>query len=511
MSQNLMHASIEEAQKFIDRHVTTVAQADMRQRYHFMGQCGWINDPNGLIYFRGEYHLFFQFNPFSGFWGKMYWGHAVSTDLVHWKYLPVALAPSEFYDDHEQGGCFSGSAIEKDGKLYLLYTGCSNQGTGLRQTQNVAMSDDGIHFTKYAGNPVIVPPSDVPQDCFRDPKVWEHEGTYYLVCGAQREGHAQALLYCSRDLLHWEYKNVLFESRGEWGNMWECPDFFQLGTKWVLLCSPIGAGERKVVYFVGDFDYTTGKFVSHTNDEIDWGLDFYAPQTFLAQDNRRIMVGWANEWQWMKDWKDWGPTYQEGWCGSFGVPREIEIRDDGRLSFVPVSELQSLRGDRRSVSELHVTQNQVVDIQAGDGVSFEMSLVIDLLRTRASSIELSLRKGEGKQTTCTVDLAHGLVLVDRNTADGWSQGISKSPLNVFGKHQLDVHMYSDQSSLEIFIDEFTNVHSLNIFAPSSQNRIEIKAIGGEAVLKHVLSFGMQEPWGNNADSNGRDRETVSVL
>lgn len=492
MSQDLMQASIVAAQDYINHHSAQVGEGRMRQRYHFMGPCGWINDPNGLIYFRGEYHFFYQFNPFSPFWGKMYWGHATSTDLIEWKYLPIALAPSEPYDDHEQGGCFSGSAIEKDGKLYLLYTGSANLGEGLCQTQNIAISDDGIHFTKYSGNPVVSTPQGVPLDCFRDPKVWEHEGTYYMVCGAQRDGNAQALLYRSQDLFEWDFFNVLYESRGEWGTMWECPDFFRLGDRWVFMCSPVGAGKRKVVYFVGDFDYETGKFVSHVNDEIDWGPDFYAPQTFLAQDNRRIMVGWANGWEWMKDWKDWGPTYREGWCGSFGVPREIRIREDGMLSFTPVRELQEIRVGKSAVEHVSVLEHKSVAIYAGDGVSFELSFTIDLRETQASAVELLLRKGEGKYTSCIFDLSSGLLRVDRNNADGWGTGVSTSSLNLHEKEKLDVRIFSDQSSLEIFVDECTCALSVNIFASSTQNEMEIRAVGGTASIEEVVGYGLQK-------------------
>ena len=317
MSKETMQSAIDRAQHVIEQQASEVAKTAMRQRYHFMGPCGWINDPNGLIYYKGKYHFFYQFNPYSGFWSQMHWGHAVSDDLLHWEHLPVALAPSEIYDDHPQGGCFSGSAIEKDGDLYLVYTGTANNGNGFEQTQNVAVSVDGVHFSKCEGNPVIEPPEGVPHDFFRDPKVWEHEGLYYLVCGAQRDGRAQALLY------HWEFFNVLFESRGEWGFMWECPDFFPLGDKWVFLCSPMGIGERTTVYFVGDFDYGTGSFTYTVTGEADWGFDFYAPQTFQDGNGRRIMVGWANGWDWMPFWKDWGPTWREGWCGSFAVPREV--------------------------------------------------------------------------------------------------------------------------------------------------------------------------------------------
>lgn len=187
-----------------------------------------------------------------------------------------------------RGGCFSGSAIEHDGKLFLMYTGTSNRGEGYEQTQCIAYSEDGIHFTKYEGNPVICSQKSVPSDLFRDPKVWKHEGTYYMVCGASRNRRAQALLYRSKDMLQWEFVNVLAESRGEWGYMWECPDFYRLDDKYVLMFSPMGESDRKAVYLVGDFDYNTGKFIWHVSGEIDWGMDYYAPQSFLAPDGRRI-------------------------------------------------------------------------------------------------------------------------------------------------------------------------------------------------------------------------------
>ena len=230
-----MQKNIDKAQAYIDQNKAAVSQGKMRQNYHFMPQTGWLNDPNGLIYYKGKYHIFYQFNPYYGHWDYMHWGHAVSEDLVHWEYLPLALAPSEFYDDHYRGGCFSGSAIEHDGKLFLMFTGCTNNGNGFEQTQCIAYSEDGIHFEKYENNPVLTAPEGVPSYLFRDPKVWKHGDKYYMICGASRNNFAQALLYVSEDMLHWEFFSVLAESRGEWGYMWECPDFFQLGDKYVLL------------------------------------------------------------------------------------------------------------------------------------------------------------------------------------------------------------------------------------------------------------------------------------
>lgn len=490
MSKELMKQNIEKAQREIDSKKDIVKKGKMRQHYHFMAQTGWLNDPNGLIYFRGKYHFFFQHNPYNGFWDSMHWGHAVSDDMLHWEYLPLALAPSETYDNHLRGGCFSGSAIEHDGKLYLMFTGATNEGKGNEQTQCIAYSEDGIHFEKYAGNPVLTAPEGVPTDCFRDPKVWKHEDTYYMVCGASRDNKGQALLYRSKDMIHWTYFNVLAESRGEWGYMWECPDFYPMGDKYVLTFSPMGAGEHTSVYLVGDFDYLTGKFCCHVSGEIDWGLDYYAPQSFLAPDGRRIIVGWSNEWEWMPLWKDWGPTYKEGWCGFFNIPREVRMRKDGTLQFLPIREVETIRENPKRIAELAVSE-EYTELEAGDGVCFELKLKIDLQRTNADELELDLRCGAERKTICLFHFKKGEMRVDRNAADGWSKGVSRSVLYLQGKKELDVHILSDQSSLEIFTDQYQNNHSNNIFAKASQNQLRVRARGGNAVLRDIETYGLR--------------------
>lgn len=488
MSRQAMTAALERAQQEIERRAPEVAKASMRQRYHFMGPCGWINDPNGLIYYKGQYHCFYQFNPYSGFWSCMHWGHAVSDDLLHWTQLPVALAPSEWYDNHPDGGCFSGSAIEKDGRLYLIYTGTANNGNGFEQTQNVAYSDDGIHFTKYEGNPVIEPPQGVPHDFFRDPKVWEHDGRYYLVCGAQRDGRAQALLYSSDDLLHWRFVNVLAESRGEWGYMWECPDFFPLADKWVLTCSPMGAGERTVVYFVGDFSYDTGSFTYTVTGELDWGYDFYAPQSLLDSKGRRIMIGWANEWDWMPFWKDWGPTWREGWCGSYAIPREIRLNDDLTLSSMPVEELNSLRTSTDCVETLDVGSEPSV-MKAGDGVAFELEFSIDLAATTADTVTLALRQLDDEAMMLKFDLRHAKLSLNRDHADGWSRGESHASLPVTGK-SIDVLVLGDRDSIEVFVNGGRIVQSMNVFCDEHHCGITVCAAGGVARLQDIHGYGL---------------------
>ena len=491
MSREIMIQNIEKAQKEIDTKKDIVKTGKMRQHYHFMAQTGWLNDPNGLIFYKGKYHFFFQHNPYYGFWDYMHWGHAVSDDLLHWEYLPLALAPSEAYDDHLRGGCFSGSSIVYEDKLFLMYTAATNAGKGFEQTQCIAYSDDGIHFEKYEGNPVITAPDGVPPCQFRDPKVWKHEDTFYMVCGASRDNKAQALLYKSTDMVHWEYVNVLAESRGEWGYMWECPDFYPLGDQYVLMFSPMGAGERTVVYLTGDFDYSTGKFDYHTSGEIDWGFDYYAPQSFMAPDGRRLIVGWANAWDWMPFWKDWGPAYKEGWCGSFNLTREVRMSDNGTLQFVPVKELERIRTNVKNIKALTVGQT-VTHLAAGDGISFELKFSINLKETDAKQFVMELREGAGKKVICTFDFEHTQLTVDRNNSDGWSKGISRSVLAVRNKKVLDVHIFSDQSSLEIFTDRYQNNHSNNVFAGNEQNEINVYASGGKVCLTNIESYGLED-------------------
>lgn len=494
MSIERMRQNIKKAQNEINLKKDGIKKGKMRQRYHFMPETGWLNDPNGLIFFKGKYHFFFQLNPYSGFWDSMHWGHAISDDMLHWEYLPLALAPSEVYDDHLKGGCFSGSAIEYDGKLFLMYTGATNNGNGYEQTQCIAWSEDGIYFEKYEGNPVLAAPEDVMPDQFRDPKVWRHGDTFYMVCAASCNGRGQALLYRSKDMLHWSFFNILSENRGEWGSMWECPDFFPLGDKYVLTFSPVGVGDHTAVYQVGDFDYETGKFTCMHCNEIDWGLDYYAPQSFLAPDGRRIMVSWANEWEWMPQWKDWGPTFREGWCGFFNIPREVRMMEDGTLQFLPIAEVGTIRENFFQQHSMLVTEKEE-ELKAGDGVSFELNFKIDLTQTDAEKLELLLRCGEDKETACLFDFKKAEMMVDRGRSDGWSKGISRSNLVLKGKTELDVHILSDQSSIEIFTDQYRNNHSNNIFAPNAQNKLKIRTYGGKAVLKDVKSYGLKNVYG----------------
>lgn len=289
-----------------------------RFKYHFEPKKGWMNDPNGLVYFKGKYHAFFQHNPYSTEWDKMHWGHAVSADLINWQELPIALYPDQEYENN--GGCFSGSAIVKDDKLYVFYTSVAD-----KQTQSVAFSDDGINFTKYDNNPIICS-NPLGYYDFRDPKVTKIDGQFYMVTGSGNENSGQVLLFKSDDLLKWDYVGVLFEGK-EYAPCIECPDFFKLDDKYVLMFSKMNETERSTHFVIGDFE--NGKLVNYKICRPEWGRDFYAPQT-MFDGKRRILIGW------MYHWGKKAPLTCP-FAGALSIPRELKIVNNNIYNY-PVKE-----------------------------------------------------------------------------------------------------------------------------------------------------------------------------
>jgi beta-fructofuranosidase len=256
---------------------------DYRPGYHLAPQAGWMNDPNGVVFFRGEYHVFYQHHPFDPNWGPMYWGHAKSRDLVNWQHLPIALAPGDDFDRH---GCFSGSAVVCDDTLALLYTGHTWLGAvgdegAMRQVQCLAISSDGVNFSKQGV--VIDTPPDASIIHFRDPKVWREGDYWYLIVGARLGDRPCVPLYRSSDLRDWTFLNYLCSGDEQDGYMWECPDLFHLDGQDILLYSPQGMqpdgfsrlNRFHTGYRVGRVDeaqrFNGGPFI-----ELDNGHDFYA-------------------------------------------------------------------------------------------------------------------------------------------------------------------------------------------------------------------------------------------
>lgn len=293
--------------------------------YHYRPKNGWINDPNGLAYFNGYYHIFYQHSPhFETPWHEsMHWGHAITKDFIHYEELPVALCPDREYD---RDGCWSGTAIVKDDILYLFYA-CVRDG---KQTVGVAYSSDGISFEKYAGNPVISSYPPEGSSDFRDPAVCFADGKYRCVIasGNPCRHTAVLLLYESDDLLNWRYNGVM----REWNNakFAECPSFIKFGDKYLLSASVCREEDPSFSLAVGFFE--NGHFTAEYESEIDKGPDQYAGQIFRDSQGRALLVSWIPGWGYA--------SYKERDIGVMSVPREITF-EGGKLRAFPASELRN--------------------------------------------------------------------------------------------------------------------------------------------------------------------------
>ncbi len=322
-----------------------------RPVFHLSTLVGWLNDPNGFSVYKGEYHLFYQYHPYNTNWGPMHWGHAKSKDLLHWQWLPAALAPDQEYDN---AGCFSGSAIElPDGRHLLLYTGVQSIADAVgrevtRQIQCAALGN-GVDYQKYEKNPVL-DEEDLPRGGssvdFRDPKLWrEPDGSYRAVAANMTEdGSAAVRLFRSEDGLHWVFDRTLVRCENRIGKMWECPDYFALDGQQVLIVSPMEMEAQGLSFHNGcstvsmlGQENQEGEFVWERVDSLDYGLDFYAPQTLLTQDGRRILIAWMQR---QESCRCQPPGAK--WFGQMTLPRELSIRD-GRLIQTPIRELERLR------------------------------------------------------------------------------------------------------------------------------------------------------------------------
>ena len=329
----------------------------LRPQYHLLPAANWMNDPNGPILYHGRYHMFFQYNPNGAFWGSMHWAHAVSPDMIHWQHEPIALAPTP--DGFDRDGVFSGSAV-LDGDLpTIIYTGVLppvspseitlNDGRHKwREVQCLATSRDGdLRTWQKLAEPIIArPPTDLAITGFRDPGVWKEDTEWLLTLGSGINGRGGAvLLYESRDLRHWTFRHLLIEGRGtgepaanpvDNGEMWECPDFFPLGNRHVLLYATMG----KVLWKTGK--YRNRRFTPEKEGVVDFGA-YYAAKTMLDEYGNRILWGWIPETRPESDYR------AAGWAGLMALPRTLSIAADGGLRISPASAVEILRTSHAQV------------------------------------------------------------------------------------------------------------------------------------------------------------------
>ncbi|WP_046175880.1 glycoside hydrolase family 32 protein [Domibacillus indicus] len=471
------YTRIEDATKEDLKKLTNQVKAcPWRQTYHIQPETGLLNDPNGFSFYNGEYHLFYQWFPLGPVHGIKYWYHTKSKDLVHWENAGIAIHPNDETDSH---GAYSGSGIEHNGQLYLMYTGNTRDENWVRHPkQNIAvMNEQGI-VSKWKKSVI----NDVPDgytDHFRDPKVWEENGLFYAIIGAQRINKTGCVvLYSSPDMESWTFEGEITTSLPRFGYMWECPDYFTVNGQGVLVFSPQGiAPDGDCYHNIYQSGYVLGNLDVHTHtmqhgsfQELDRGFDFYAPQTMEAPDGRRIMVGWMGLPEISY------PTDKHGWAHCLTLPREITI-ENGRLIQRPIRELQSLRGLKaEAAAELH---DEVKSFDGFSGTAFELICSFEL--QDADSCGIEIRASETEKTVITYDALQQKVMVDRTNSGALSDSAYGTVRSCrLEAEQVTFHLFVDSSSLELFVNDGMEVFTSRIFPGAGSTDIRFFANGGQA-------------------------------
>ena len=476
-----------------------ITDARWYPRYHIAPPFGWCNDPNGFCFYDGKYHFFYQHYPYEPQWGPMHWGHVVSDDLAYWKHLPITMKPDEPYD---ADGCFSGSAIEFDGKLWLLYTGHVSSPEGFRQTQCLAFSEDGVHFQKFAGNPVIVAPEsdEIHGGDFRDPKVWIHDEKFYAVIGSRTadETRGQILLYESDDLINWTFKNISARSENL-GAMWECPNFAEIDGQDVLVFSPMDLdinddrffNDKQAGVLIGKLNYETGIFEHGDFQHLDKGFDFYAPQITQTPDGRTILIGWLAMW--------FSEMHEaaDGWAGQMTIPRELHVHN-GKIFSTPVKELKRLRKWKPvTYKNLQLTEPTMLDGIEGDAC--ELLMTIDAAKSKKFSV--AVRASDDEQTLLTYD--DGNFTLDRTNSGVPIHKVESDitddvrTVQLGSCKKIKLHIFIDRSSVEVFINDGAEVISAKIYPKRTSQGIIFTPLDDVFAIKnvtlHKLDFGLPHP------------------
>lgn len=474
-------------------------EAEEKPGFHLAARVGWMNDPNGFSFYQGKYHLFYQYHPFNSHWGPMHWGHAVSDDLLHWEYLPAALAPDTVYDE---AGCFSGSAVElADGRQLLMYTGVHKEvqeDGGVREVQAQCIAiGDGRDYEKYQGNPVLdekdLPDGGSKYD-FRDPKMWKApDGTFRCVvgnCAPERDG--QILLYSSKDGLDWKYEKILAANHGRFGKAWECPDFFELDGKQALLTSPMDMLPQGLEYhngngtlcLIGTYDEIEEVFVEEQDQAIDYGIDFYAPQTLLAPDGRRIMVGWMQNWDTCNLHSPERP-----WFGQMSLPRELSIVN-GRLIQKPIRELEGLRGEE--VRHENVTFSGLTRLDGIRGRKIDMELSIRPLDEENMYRKFAVRfaQNDTYHTAVSFRPLESIVKIDRKFSGSRRAIIHQRRSRVGSRNgEIKLRIILDMFSVEVFVNDGEHVLSATMYTEKEADGISflVDGVATMDVVKYDLA------------------------
>lgn len=485
----------EEIHKLLETNIRN--EDKYKPGFHFSPPSHWMNDPNGLVYYEGEYHLFYQYHPYSNKWGPMHWGHAVSPDLVHWEHRPIALFP----DEH--GAIFSGCCVvdwnnssglfEGSHGLVAIFTHadtCPKTGQP-RQRQSLAYSrDKGRTWHKYEGNPVLAEEDLID---FRDPKVFWHPQSERWVMVLVAGDHAR--FYGSKDLIEWTLTGEFGKGEGSHDGVWECPDLFELPvgdsgrSKWVLIISigdnpSIPEGSR-TQYFIGEFDGNT--FINDNSADhimwLDYGRDNYAGVTWSdipEQDGRRVLIGWMSNWKYANE------TPTGAWRGAMTLPRVLSLTsrdEDVVLTQMPVREVEQLRKTSVSRDNITVMAETPFTLQT-NGDLLEIEADIDL--RSGNEVQIRLKSSGESETRIGYDAEREWLFMDRSNSGltdfhssfACEHGARLAPIN--GKIKLQIWL--DRNAVEIYANEGLVVLTDQIFPEAPIERLEVSANSGQVVL-----------------------------
>ncbi|MBN8590532.1 MAG: glycoside hydrolase family 32 protein [Anaerolineae bacterium] len=456
-----------------------------RPRYHFLPPSNWMNDPNGLIQWKGQYHLFYQYNPSGPLWGNIHWGHTISDDLIHWRDLPIALAPTPGGPD--ETGVFSGCAVAYEGQPVIIYTG--TRGTRHEiQTQCVATgTDDGLVWQKHAQNPVIhqVPPEAGQTSDFRDPFVWHEADGWYMVLGSRIKDQGGVIfLYRSNDLINWTYLGPLFTGDRRHGVIWECPNFFKLDDRWVLIISShLGTATGTVLYFVGT--YENHRFTPTSEGVLDFGT-LYAPLSFVDDQQRRVLIGW------LREARSNGEQERAGWSGVQSIPRLLSLDDAGRLHMAPVPELETIRGAHRHWEGIALQGQITLDAQ---GQALDIAATFSPQANGSCGLALLAAGDQPERIEIIYQAATGQLIVRKVVAEfGHSQSIDSRvvPHTLQPDEPLRLRILLDGSVVEIIANERTSLSSR--LYPTQITHNQVHLLGEATTLNSLDIWEMPSIW-----------------
>lgn len=428
--------------------------------YHITPPQGLLNDPNGLIQFEGVYHVFFQWNQHDTVHQSKSWGHATSTDLIHWEYHPAALEPDAWYD---KDGVYSGSAVSKNGVLYLFYTGNVRGEDGSRESyQCLAISEDGFHFEKKG--PLFKHPEGYTGHV-RDPKVFQDKtGSWWMILGAQREDlTGDTILYQSDNLMDWSFKGSFLKDKMDLGYMWECPDVLRFNESDLFVFSPQGLeveGNKfqniyQTGYIAGEINLE-GRFEpKHSFVELDKGFEFYAPQSFVDDKGRTILMGWAGVMY--PEVEAAVPTRKEGWIHALTIPREITYTDNV-LTQQPVTELGKMRQPNPIMD--HSSDRKTIELP-----SFQSELLVDW-ENDPEEFSLEIRKDvmiRYKRDTkrFTVSRINWLTQNREEREVVLEQGLK------------NLRLFLESSLIELFVNDGEEVFTLRYFTAEENKQLSV--------------------------------------